>query len=141
MPSPGRSWPTAALLFAAALLCGGALGLVTAGYSYKAARERRSAAIAVTGGNPDRAQAAIIRHGCGGCHTIPGITGASGKIGPPLGDVARRVYIGGVLPNTAGNLVQWIVDPHDADPRTAMPATGITPAEARDVAAYLYSLQ
>ncbi|MDF2767148.1 MAG: hypothetical protein K0S81_4144 [Rhodospirillales bacterium] len=141
MSKPGQRWSTAALLFAAVLLCAGALGLIAAGYSYKAAKERRSEAIAVTGGNPEHAQAAIIRHGCGGCHIIPGISGASGKVGPPLEDVARRVYIGGVLPNTAANLVDWIVDPHDADPRTAMPATGISPAEARDVAAYLYSLQ
>jgi cytochrome c1 len=38
-------------------------------------------------------------------------------------------------------MVRWIVNPPFIDPLTAMPATGITEAEARDVAAYLYSLR
>jgi cytochrome c len=141
MSRSGERSAPAAILFGGVLLCAVGLGLVAAGYSYKAARERRYEAIAATGGNPDLAQAVIIRHGCGGCHTIPGIAGASGKVGPPLKDLARQIYIGGVLPNTATNLVNWIVDPHVSDPKTAMPATGITPEEARDVAAYLYSLR
>ena len=33
----------------------------------------------------------------------------------------------------------WIVDPRKVDPKSAMPATGITPEDARDVAAYLYA--
>jgi cytochrome c1 len=49
------------------------------------------------------------------------------------------VYIGGTTNNSPDNLVQWIVSPQTFSPRTVMPATGITEAEARDVAAYLYS--
>ena len=33
-----------------------------------------------------------------------------------------------------------IRDPHAVDPRTAMPETGVTEADARDIAAYLYTL-
>jgi cytochrome c1 len=36
--------------------------------------------------------------------------------------------------------VAWLLDPPQIDPLTAMPAPGISEAEARDVAAYLYRL-
>lgn len=94
---------------------------------------------ALTGGDPTKAAALVTRYGCAGCHTIPGLPGADGKVAPPLTDLRARVYIGGVLPNTAENLVNWIVDPRRFSPRTAMPATGISSAEARDIAAYLYA--
>jgi cytochrome c len=42
------------------------------------------------------------------------------------------------VPNTADNLINWIVRPQAFSPRTAMPATGISQSEARDVAAWLY---
>jgi len=51
----------------------------------------------------------------------------------------ERVYIAGIVPNTADNLVQWIVNPQSFSSQTAMPATGISEREARDVAAFLYS--
>ena len=60
-------------------------------------------------------------------------------MGGSLEGLKERVYIGGVLTNSTGNLVEWIVDPQRFSPRTAMPATGITRDEARDVAAYLYT--
>jgi cytochrome c1 len=34
---------------------------------------------------------------------------------------------------------QWIVDPHSVSPKTAMPVTGISIDDARDVAAFLYT--
>jgi hypothetical protein len=33
----------------------------------------------VPGGDPQRGRMAIIAHGCGGCHVVPGIRGASGR--------------------------------------------------------------
>jgi cytochrome c len=93
----------------------------------------------MTGGNPTQAPAAIRRYGCAGCHTIPGIPGGDGQVGGPLADIIHRVYVGGVVTNSPDNLVKWIVSPQAFSPRSAMPATGITEAEARDVAAYLYS--
>jgi cytochrome c1 len=56
-----------------------------------------------------------------------------------LADIGHRVYVGGVVSNTPDNLVQWIVSPQSFSPQSAMPATGITAAEARDVATFLYS--
>lgn len=93
----------------------------------------------MTGGDPSRAAHLIRRYGCAGCHTISGIPGGDGQVGGPLTDIRHRVYVAGVLPNSADNLVHWIVSPQTFSPQSAMPATGISEAEARDVAAYLYS--
>ena len=51
--------------------------------------------------------------------------------------VSERAYLGGVLPNTPGNMAQWIRDPRRFDPRTTMPALGVTEAQAKDMVAYL----
>ncbi|WP_244434539.1 MULTISPECIES: c-type cytochrome [unclassified Afipia] len=92
----------------------------------------------MTNGDPVRAPNLLRRYGCGGCHTIRGIAGADGKVAAPLQDLRERVYIAGVVPNTSDNLVKWIINPQALSPRSAMPATGISESEARDVAAYLY---
>jgi putative membrane protein len=89
----------------------------------------------------DRGRAAIKRYGCGSCHNIPGITGAQGLVGPPLGEIASRVYIAGVLPNEPANMVRWLENPPGVDDKTAMPNMGVTPRDARDIAAYLYTLR
>ena len=94
--------------------------------------------MALTGGDAWRAPPLLRRYGCAGCHDIPGIPGADGLVGPPLGNLRQRVLIGGTLPNTADNLVKWIVAPTTIHPASAMPNTGISEAEARDIAAYLY---
>lgn len=111
----------------------------TAATTWSAQHQSESVARAMTGGDPARAPLMIRRYGCAGCHTIPGIPGGDGQVGGPLKDIRHRVYVGGVLRNSADNLVRWIVAPQVFSPRTAMPATGISDAEARDVAAYLYS--
>jgi len=78
---------------------------------------------------------------CGACHLVPGITGARGMAGPPLTNWAQRGIIAGHLPNTPDNLVAWIMDPPRYSPGTAMPKLGVSEAEARDMAAYLYTLR
>lgn len=94
-----------------------------------------------TGGDAERGAEIIREISCGSCHTIPGIGGADGLVGPPLTAWSRRAYIAGNLPNTAPNLVRWISDAHTVEPGTAMPDLDISEAEARDVAAYLYTLR
>ena len=99
------------------------------------------AAATLTGGNPRVGKSAVEQIGCGGCHTIHGVRGAEGKVGPPLDGIASRMYIAGVLPNTPDNMARWIVDPKAVDSLTAMPKLGVTPAQARDIAAFLYTLR
>ena len=96
---------------------------------------------AIAGGDPERGRDAIRAKGCGSCHTIPGVTGATSLVGPPLGQMAQRVYIAGVLPNTTENMVRWLLDPPAVDSLTAMPNLGLRRTEAHDIAAYLYSLR
>jgi cytochrome c len=95
----------------------------------------------VAGGDPSRGKAAIRSYGCGSCHMIPGVTGAHGQVGPPLTDWSQRVYIGGEVPNSTDFLVRWIEMPQAIEPNTAMPNLRVTEGEARDIAAYLYTLR
>lgn len=94
----------------------------------------------VAGGSAQRGKAAIVNFGCGACHQIPGVRGADGLVGPPLTHFARRTYVAGQVPNTAENLTRWIMMPQQIEPGTAMPNLGVTEAQARDIAAYLYTL-
>jgi len=95
-----------------------------------------------TGGISSRAIPIMIANGCAGCHTIAGVPGARGLVGPPLdGSLATRIYIGGILSNDPSNLIRWIRAAREVNPHTAMPSTGITEQQARDVAAYIYSLR
>jgi cytochrome c2 len=140
----GTSTPAAAKMLLQMLGWGtGTIAIVAAlwiaSQVWMAEREADAVARALTGGNPANAAMLATRYGCGGCHTIPGLPGAEGQVGPPLGGLRHRVFVAGVLPNTAGNLVEWIVEPRRYSPRSAMPATGIGPEGARDIAAYLYA--
>ena len=94
----------------------------------------------VPGGDPQRGAVSIEQLGCGACHVIPGISRADGTVGPPLTDFSHRGYIAGELPNNGPNLIRWIMDPKAVEPGTAMPDLGIGEAEARDIAAYLFTL-
>jgi cytochrome c2 len=126
------------LVFVLVLLGAGAAYAVS---EYNRRQSMKAEVTALTGGDPDRAPDLITRYGCAGCHDIPGVRGASGRVGPPLRQVAGRVYIGGVLANRPDNLVRWIVNPRAVSPKTAMPVTGISEADARHVAAYLLTLR
>jgi cytochrome c len=92
------------------------------------------------GGNSSHGHDLIKQYGCGSCHAIPGVAGASGSVGPSLASFRERAFIGGVLPHTPQNLMRWIEDPPRVDSLTAMPDLGVTHAHARDIAAYLYAL-
>jgi len=114
-------------------------GIAAAAANYLKERHKKTEhAIAMTRGNPDRAMEAIVRYGCAACHNVPGAQMPGGLAAVPLSGVADRLYVGGVVENTPDNLVGWIVNPKQFNPKTAMPVTGITEREARDVAAYLY---
>jgi cytochrome c1 len=92
-------------------------------------------------GDPAAGAAIIRQAGCGGCHTIPGVRGAKGTVGPPLDSFSRRTYIAGRVPNSPENLTTWILDPPSIDPQTAMPNLELDEAQARAVVAYLYTLK
>jgi cytochrome c1 len=83
----------------------------------------------------------IIANGCGTCHSIPGIAGARGNVGPPLDHIGTRVFIAGMLRNTPDNMVRWLKNPQAIIPGNAMPNMNLNDAQARDITAYLAGLQ
>ena len=128
-----RALAALAIAVVVAIVIGGAIYL---------AQQRdalRTRASLVAGGDPDRGVAAAQRYGCGGCHTIPGVPGATGLTGPPLSQFAERAYIAGELRNTPDNLVAWIKAPREVEAHTAMPDMGVSERDAHDLAALLYT--
>lgn len=95
----------------------------------------------LTGGDPGKGMLAIDRYGCGGCHAIPGVAGATATVAPSLANVASRKMLGGNLPNTPANMMLWIEQPEKVDPKQLMPNMGVTEQDARDITAYLYTLR
>ncbi|MDG6110198.1 c-type cytochrome [Dactylosporangium aurantiacum] len=96
--------------------------------------------VEVHDGDPARGARLISQYGCGSCHTVPGVRGADGLVGPPLTRFGSRSYIAGELVNNGPNLQHWIREPQQVEPGTAMPDLGVSETDARDIAAYLFSL-
>jgi cytochrome c len=119
----------------------GAMAVVVALLAACGHGDAERAAIAQTGGDPARGQAAIRSYGCPVCHSIPGVRGPRGQVGPPLDAIGGRSSLAGRLPNTPENMIRWIRDPQSIERSTAMPNLGVSEAEARDMAAYLYTLR
>ncbi|MBV9355223.1 MAG: c-type cytochrome [Chloroflexi bacterium] len=88
-------------------------------------------------------QQIIATKPCVGCHTIPGVAGANGTVGPNLAGVAGRSTIaGGAVPNNGpADLKAWVENAPGVKPGTAMPNEGLTDDEATKVAAYLETLK
>jgi cytochrome c len=93
------------------------------------------------GGDPARGHDMMRKYGCAACHMIPGVAGAHGLVGPPLAGIASRAFIAGRLPNAPENMRRWLENPKAVDSMTAMPNVGVTPQDARHIAAYLYTLR
>jgi cytochrome c len=123
---PNRFAPIA--VFAATLLTG-------------CGADAKKNAMAITGGDPSRGASRIASYGCGSCHAVPGIPGAHGLAGPSLAGLRGRLYVAGSLPNQPVNLERWVRDPRSVNENTVMPNLGVTPRDATDIAAYLYSLK
>lgn len=94
-----------------------------------------------TGGYPEHGKRVIAQYRCGRCHEIPGVENASGVFGPPLLSMGRRTYIAGEFPNEPQYMVHWIQSPESMKPKTAMPDLGLSEQQAKDAAAYLYTLR
>jgi len=135
-----RTVRTASTLRLAAVLAATSIGAAALGACGESASgatlDRR-----VAQGDAERGKSAIMRYGCGSCHQIPGVTMARGVVGPPLTGWAQRRVIAGETENTPENLIVWITYPQAVEPGTDMPNMGVTDGDARDIAAYLYTLR
>lgn len=97
----------------------------------------------VRGGDAARGRTIVAggAYGCTACHAIPDMPGPQGNVGPPLGGLAGRAFIAGQLPNKPDVLVAFLQNPPALVPATGMPDVRLDLVEARDVAAYLYTLE
>jgi cytochrome c oxidase subunit 2 len=79
---------------------------------------------------------------CAACHTIRG-TSAAGGVGPDLTHIgSRRTLAALTIPNTPGDLMQWITNPQGFKPGSRMPGFASLPASARRaLVAYLEGLR
>ena len=93
------------------------------------------------GGNADRGKQLVSQYGCTACHIVPGVAGPRGMVGPPLEHIGSRTLIAGKIPNNPDNLMRWLQNPQAFDPANAMPNLGVTPQDAKDLAAFLYTLK
>lgn len=126
-----------ALLFGASVLTALIAGTVM--YAETRARSRIMAE-QVSGGDSKAGRLAIAAYGCGSCHVIPGVAGAKGVVGPSLDKLAVRATIAGRLPNAPAAMERWLRHPQAVVPGNGMPEQGITPRNARNMTAYLYTL-
>lgn len=77
---------------------------------------------------------------CAGCHTVRG-SDAAGVQAPDLTHLmSRRLIAAGTLPNTPHNLMDWIAHAQQIKPQALMPDIRLSPADGRDLAAYLATL-
>jgi cytochrome c len=91
----------------------------------------------------DQGKQLVAQKGCGGCHAIPGVAGATGTLGPNLAGVANRPTIAGgaIAHNGQDDLKRWVQNPPAAKPGTAMPNLNLSDAEANSIAAFLETLR
>ena len=95
----------------------------------------------IAGADPARGFAVAQRVGCAACHQTPGIAWPAGAAGPSLEGFGGSPLIAGRFPNQPDRLTRWVRDAPSMAPETGMPAMPITEAEARDVAAWLYTIE
>ena len=92
-------------------------------------------------GDPERGRRLLSQYQCGTCHTIPGVAASRGQVASTLAGFGQRSYIAGRLPNRGELLAQWIAHPQALVPGTTMPSMGVSPEDARHMAAYLLELR
>ncbi|MBV8593518.1 MAG: c-type cytochrome [Caulobacteraceae bacterium] len=130
------------LRFVAMLLCGAVLAAAGSlwGLHVQSDADAAATARALTGGDPHAGKAAVRRYGCGACHQVGALTGIKGKVGPPLTGLAKRTELAGRLSNDPDSLIRWIRFPQAVVPGNGMPDQGLDEKTARDIAAYLYTV-
>jgi cytochrome c len=98
----------------------------------------------MTGGDPQAGREKIVLHDCHSCHEIPGIPVNRDRRGPSLKHWARQSTIAKKWPNTPDNLVDFLQHPermlHGNGLKSEMTMSSVKPADGKDIAAYLYSI-
>jgi cytochrome c len=124
------------------LALGGLCGAVSLGVQrWQTQRTAEQTAHELTGGDARQGKSTFKRYRCGACHAIRASEGADGQVGPALNTVTARAFLAGEQPNDPAHMIAWIQHPQALRPGSGMPDLGLSDQEARDIAAYLYSLK
>jgi cytochrome c oxidase subunit 2 len=101
---------------------------------------RQAAPAAATG---SRGEQVFQQNTCVACHTIRGLSGATGTVGPDLTHLASRATLGaGVTDNTPENLRAWISNPQTIKPGVLMPAfSSLSADDLNALVSYLEGLK
>lgn len=102
------------------------------------------AALSLEGADPKQGRELLDAKGCGSCHAFGGVAPLAGGVAPKLGEKELRAAVA-LAPDLrwtrdrfgAAELAAWLADPKAVKPDTAMPLTPLTPAEIKDISAYL----
>lgn len=104
-------------------------------------RPMQGRAPAVVGGEPGRGPALLYSYGCTSCHQIPRTVALHGNTGPSLAGWPERRMIAGTVPNRPAELIEFIMNPQEVRPGSAMPDVGVSEEDARHIAAFLFTLR
>jgi cytochrome c2 len=93
-------------------------------------------------GNAAHGKELIVKHECWDCHIIPGVDLKPGPGVPTSldGFADSTTLCNDDIENTRANLEKYIQKPKSVYPQARMPGIGDAPEEARDIAAYLMTL-
>jgi cytochrome c oxidase subunit 2 len=83
----------------------------------------------------------FLNGSCANCHAIRG-TSASSDVGPDLTHLKSRTTIGALaLPNTQGDLREWLTDSQHVKPGNQMPNIQLPPGQLNALLSYLEALR
>jgi cytochrome c oxidase subunit 2 len=91
--------------------------------------------------------ALFVQKGCSGCHTIRGLEGANGHVGPNLTHLqSRSRFAGAIFELNEANLRKWLRNPPGQKPMNpengqGMPNLGLSEDEITQLIAYLETLK
>lgn len=106
------------------------------------AGQRAPSVKASPGTNGEAGSLLFAQKGCGGCHTIEGVS--EGKVGPNLSHFATRTsFAGSIFANNDVNLRRWLRDPQGEKPgnRMIIPGGPLKPDEITELITYLNTLR
>ncbi|MDQ3946552.1 MAG: c-type cytochrome, partial [Actinomycetota bacterium] len=109
--------------------------------------QQQAAAPAAAGSDAAAGAELFVFKGCTGCHTVAGLQGANGRVGPDLTHFASRDWFAGAIFETnEKNLRLWLRDPPGQKPMVpdngqGMPNLGLTEEEITSLIAYLETLK
>ncbi|MGH2740058.1 MAG: cytochrome c oxidase subunit II [Actinomycetota bacterium] len=105
--------------------------------------DQRAPAVAAPPGTENAEGEELFRSvGCVACHTVAGLEGAQGILGPDLTHFGgRTTFAGSTFEINVANLTRWLRNPLAMKPGSRMPSYNLTDDQIEALIAYLMSLE